>query len=657
MCSGSPVAAEERKLTPAKRLKEMAMERLGEQAPRIAAYDRYLREYFQDEISMPRTPIANYSDGRPALRAPGETGDHGHRSAPNYIKPIVKDLVSVRGGWPLSTVPPASKEEQDQQAATLITRALRQQHEHSSMIAQQQSAGFFLSCLGDVVYTLDPRTKEMADEDPDPFKPIGVYWNVVNPKHAFPRFRSRQVNADLQDLFVIENIPREDCEEDYPNVHLESDEPVIEVIHYYSRFERQTIVEEKYAFGIVHNLGFCPAEWVVNEATDGRPAQADIAGACDLHGELQDLWKCYVDSLVYSVYPITVIKNMAGTQGQLEIGPGAQFTIEGDSSITQLPPLAQPQAAQLIFDSARQNLMQQTGVAPVRIEGQIDRSNTSARSVDRQQAPMEQRLKLSISLLTDRLQRANSKTLLMLSNIFEGDTMELYGQDKDGSYHQTFTGSDIGGWTRNIVKWDAMLGTTQNERHVAALQNYKEGQGDFPFSEVLVAGGYDDPQAIIEKGRAEMQQRKQLEAAMQPQAPPQGGDPSSVGAQQASLAAGGGGGSAPGPATAGGTPPVQPPPSPGPNGPLSNFSTVAAAPAQPGMGSPAPVPAIGETVDKVLATLPLRGQAHMDYSTGKYVVLVSDHRDIPQIKQALRPVAEELGISISVSVQPEGAVR
>src|ERR1019366_5173555 len=108
---------------------------------------------------------------------------------------------------------------------------------------------------------------------------------------------------------------------------------------------------------------------------------------------------------------------------------------------------ATPQAARMIFETAQDNLMKIVGTAPVRIEGQIDKSNVSARSVDRQQAPMEQRVAMANKLLGGALERLNSKILLMLSNLpgLKSAKMELYGQDDEGIYNQTFTGEDIGG--------------------------------------------------------------------------------------------------------------------------------------------------------------------------------------------------------------------
>ena len=109
--------------------------------------------------------------------------------------------------------------------------------------------------------------------------------------------------------------------------------------------------------------------------------------------------------------------------------------------------------------------------------------------------------------------------------------------------------------------------------------------------------------------------------------------------------AGGGQGGPPG----GAPPPVQPPPPNGAaGGGMPGFGPVDAAPTQPGLGSPAPVPDIAQTIRQVLATLSLRGTADLEISKRGYVVQVTEYRDIPAVKQALRPVAEQLGVSIKV---------
>lgn len=662
-------------LRSAKEISEQAVARSAEHGGRVRAYDRYARQYFGDADGQTfgAAALDNYADGRPALRAPGETAaSRSKRASPNYIKPIVKDLVAIKGAWPQVTVPPASPQDGDRDSAVLITRALRQQHEQSAMIRQQQRAGWFLVTFGECAYTLDPRTPEMAKADPDPFKPIGVYFQVVSPREAFPKFQG----DELYDLFVIRRVTRREAREAYPGVPIpkgSGDEgELVDVVHYYSKSERQTVVDGVRAYGIRHDLGFCPAEWASNEATDGHWAQGDIAGCVELHEEAQDLWKVHTDSVVFSVYPIVHIHEPDAGQGHVEFGPGAQYTTTGSGKIELLAPEANPQASAMIFEGALDNLMKQAGIAPIRLEGQIDRSNVSARSVDRQQAPMEQRLKLSMDLLGQTLSRLNSKCLLMLANVKElrKAEMELYGQDREGTYHQTFTGEQIGGWVRNVVSWESLTGTTKEQRTMQALQLYKEsalpdGSRMFPFEEVLARSGFDDPKEIMDRARAESAQHQQQPetqpipgAGPAPPAGPQGGPPAEPGREQMSMAAGGPQGAPPG-GGPGGPAPVQPPPpngAPGNGAPpgggpqIPGFPPVAAHQAGRGMGSPAPVPDIAGTVRTALSALALRGSADLVVRNNALVVEVSDHRDVPQVKAALKPVEQQLGQTIAVKV-------
>lgn len=638
-------------LTSAIELSKQALNRQGEQASRIMMYDRYLMAYFagqSPDTTGGGAALDNYSDGRPALRAPGENAAsvHGGRASPNYIKPIIKDLVSIKGVWPTITVPPASGQEQDQARSVKIRRGLVQQHTQSDMASQWQRAEFFASCVGDAVVTLDPLLPSEAKEHPNPFRPVGIYFNVLNPRQSFPKFRME--DHDLEDLFWINKISRADCEAMYPSIRLKEEDVTVDVIHYYSRSERQTIVNKQRAFGIIHDLGFCPAEWIPNDTTIGNFGQADIAGILDLHSELSDLWKVYVDAIWGAVYPLYVIRDPDQTQGQLEYGPGAQFTTTGTGDVKVLAPQADAQSAQLIFQSALDNIMKNAGISPIRMEGQIDRSNVSAKSVDRQQAPQEQRLKAALDLAGSHLQRLNSKCLLMLSNIdeFKDTPMELYGQDKDGTYNETFTGEDVGGWIRNIVKWKDMTGQSQQESATQALEYYKAGEGDFPFSAVLEAGGYDDPTEIMERGHAEFTEHMKLQQQMQPQQP-QGGPPGEA------APPGKGGGGAPQGAPPVGAPTQPPPPPGGPGIGLPNFDPVAAAPnSKP---SPAPVPDVGMELNTTLSMLALRGKATALAKGNAWVVDVTDHRDVPAVKAAIKPIEATIGQRIIVVVKPDQA--
>lgn len=647
-------------LTPAKDLVEASEERKGKHKRRTEHYKRFLAAYYGDDSERLKL-IGNNGDGRPALRMSRDIGENwAKRGSPNYIQPMVDDFTALRGLMPNVQVKAASSKDADKEKAVLLTRALREQIDHSHMDMTQPQAAFYLSCLGDVCYVLDPRTPQDTAEDEDPFRPVGVYITVVNPEHAFPKFRFGADALEMDDLFLVWHLDADTIYDTY-GISVASDEGA-DVIHYYSRWEKQIIVDGKRHVGVVHDLGFCPGQWCSNKATDGTYAQSDIRQAVDLHSELQAIFHVYLDSLLWSTWPIIHIKNRHNVSGdQIEIGPGAQVETINDGDVQLVAPQAQPQAARLIHDSTLDALMKMVGVSPIRMEGQIDRSNVSARSVDRQQGPQEQRLTLGNTILGEAWERINGKILLMLSNVksLAKTSMELYGQDGDGIYNETFKGEDVGGWIKNEVKWDSMLGSSRHERVAVALQMFKEGRGKYPWRRVLEEAGEDDPQALIEEGMAEMQQEHAMEAQMGggppgPGGPPGGGRPHGPGAghphgpeppgsnsQQAmqdavSMTAGGGGA----PAPPGGA--AQPPPPAPPGPPIPPFAPVANAPTKPGMGNPAPVPHVMQMIHEALAPLKLFGKADAEPSGSGIHVMLTDHRDVAQVKKALDLVAKQI---------------
>lgn len=655
-------------LTPAAQVDQDAADRKANHSMRIGAYKTFLSAYFGGDDDAHLAILGSNADGRPVLRLQrnNDGGDSIRRGAPNILSPMIDDMVSLRGTVPKLTVPAKSSAPADRQAATKLSRALRQQWEQSRMTNQQPEAAFYLSCLGDVCYTIDPRTPQDVKDDEDPFRPAGIYITVNAPINAFPRFRFGHNARELEDLYLIWMMPADAIRDTY-GIELADGKEHAQVVHFYSRTEKQVVVDGRRVSGVLHNLGFCPAQWCSNKATDGRYAQADIRNAVDLHTEMQAMFQVYCDALVWAVYPIVHIKNRHNIRGDaVEVGPGATIETISDGDVTMVAPAANPQAARLIFDATVDNLMQIVGVAPVRLDGQIDKANVSGRSVQQQMSPMEQRVSMSNTILGDCLQTINSKLMLMLWKIPEmkNAEFELYGQDQDGIYNETFTGEDVGGWTRNNVKWDSLMGSSTYERTVRVLQLYKEGRGKFPFRRVIEEAGEDDPQAIMAEGVAEaeedMKRQQQMQGAMAPPGgggpagPPTSGGPPSPGgggAQAAahdamSLSAGGSGGPMGGGPGAATPAPVQPQPpdvSQPPPPTMPGFGPVASAPTSPGMGHPAPLPDFGKEIDSVLHHLQLQGTIVQSYPTKQGVhVDVTDHRDVHAVKVALAPVAKEI---------------
>src|SRR4029077_14847639 len=208
-------------------------------------------------------------------------------------------------------------------------------------------------------------------------------------------------------------------------------------------------------------------------------------------------------------------------------------------------------------------------------DGNIQHANTSSKALQAAQAPMQSRVNQAYILLGECYEAMNSKILRMLSKIpeFGKKQMSLYGADDQGTYNETYTGKDLGGWTRNEVSWDNFLGESKTERLHNALMLYKSNPQGFPWAKVLDEYGLEDPQEII----AEAETKAALQGQPQPgqapgQAPP--GAPGPSGGPGPMPGPGGGGPSGAGPPGLGGES------GPGSGGPPPDLSG-GGAPTQP----------------------------------------------------------------------------
>lgn len=83
---------------------------------------------------------------------------------------------------------------------------------------------------------------------------------------------------------------------------------------------------------------------------------------------------------------------------------------------------------------------------------------------------------------------------------------------------------------------------------------------------------------------------------------------------------------------------------------MPNFPPVASAPTQK-HGSPAPVPDVGEELNTALSMTQLRGTATAVAKGNGWVVDVTDHRDVPAVKAAIKPIEQALAIKVAVVVR------
>ena len=665
-------------------LQEEAEERMRQQERRLQEYRRMTAPYFGDfDRRGSRNIQANYADGRAALRwmGMGSEAEEAPQDVLNMIPEIVDSIVAVRGVQPSHTVRPEDGSAQAVAQAVKRTRALREQHAHSGMVTQGAQLAFFLVAMGDAAMVMNPRVPDDIALDKrrlgreDPFRPPGVYLTVVNPSNAFPRFRFGYSVNDLEDLFCVWKLSAQEAKTLY-GIKVDDD---TQVVHYYGQSEKRIIVAGRDVIEPVeHELGFCPAVWCHNKASDGRSAQSDIRMAITMNRQLGLVYDIWVDSLIWAIHPIIHVHDreyVDTPSGAPEVGPGATISTTQSGTVELIAPAGRPEVAGQMMEVLVQSLHQVTGVSPIQTQGVIDHSNVSARSVDRQMSPMETRLQLSNTLLAESYQLLNAKVLLMLSHLpaFQKVQFPLYGQDQEGTYSDSFTSDDLGGWIRTKTTWDASLGTSKHELLAMVLQVYKESLVTpqpyrYPFRKVLEALGIEDPDMVMKEAAAEHQASlallKASEEAMPP--PPGGagphghkgggggapGEPPEALQAASALQQGGLKGAGP-PGEAG---PVQPPvegPAVGPGlsqpAPLPNFAPVAAAPNRRGMGTPAPVPDIGQLVTQAIQHLRLYGEVY--YQGGPHhsiEITVTDHRDVAQVRQAVQNVAGSLTVNVKV---------
>lgn len=578
-------------------LLEELKQRRSDCSPRNALYQRSRSAYFGDPDEESGYGVeAMDSVGRVTLRVGAIRNALIKRNGKvNLLTPIVDDYMYLRGTVPTLKVLPEDESDDAKTTAIKRSRILRAQWQNSAMDEQQIEAAFFLTCLGDVVYTLTP----VFPDEEEQFRPAGVYITVVDPATAFPQFRVGWDRHELKDLFICESVRPEVARAEYG---VRSDKKAVDVIHYLSRTYNCLIVDREEISRVDHKLGFCPAQWVRNKMVGkDRFAQSDIGGVIDQHNELQIMTEVMKDALIEATYAQLVVKDPVNVGEQIEVGPGAEpIVVQATGDVRRVPPAPPPTAADMIITRTWENIQHQTGSAPVRTEGKIEGSNISARAIHSSQGPMETRLAGLQVLLGQGLQRMNAKILLMFAKLegFQGETISIWGQEGGKPFAASFTPEDLNGWFRNSISYGAMVGSSNHEKAVVGLQLM--GQQLVPGEWVLEQIGVEDPETQLKE--AESQAKRRMQDQMQMQGggqhgaggpPPQGG-PQDPGAQQAqiqgpaeqgqSLAAGGQGeGDTSGNNATGAPVPVQPPPQ------LPGFGPMAGAPTQPGMGSPTPL--------------------------------------------------------------------
>lgn len=634
-------------------------DRIEKAQDRNSQYQRYVDMYFGTHKK--RGYQLSDSTGRPVLRTT-EIRDElqGRPGAPNLLAPIIDDFQSLKGILPTFRVLPEGSEDEQQEEAEKRSRILRAMYDNSNMDVQQADAAFYLSCMGDCCYVLHPK---FPDEDTDNLlEPPGVYINVIDPRLAYPAFRSGVYRNELQDLYISWMVPAETAWEEYGIDPGNDDE--VQVIEYYSKHEKQTILAVhggpvRYGDPIMHDLDFVPAQWVRNRQVGDRFAQSDICQVVDLQEEMAVQYHVMSDALIEATYAPLVIENPEKIAGdRAVIGPGAVISTTTGGKVYRVDPIPPPQAAENLLAGTMQHIQRGTGSAPVRTEGGIDRSNISGRAVHAMQGPMETRLSLGQSLMGAAYVRLNAKILLMLYKLdgFKNSELTVYGMHGGDPTSVRFSGDELGGWWRNTVEYDAMIGSTRHERVVIFGQAFHDGI----VTKKLYASqlGLVDPDGEVKAATAERQADMQAQQAMQPLpggpsglTPPDGPPGAGAGGQPVaqgmmSMAGGGPGGPPPGgpPGADAGSSPAGPPSAVQPPPPgLPPFPPTPVAPTELGIANLPDIPDLAAMEQQALASLPAATQAKIVSVTPNktgVLVIVSDPKLVAtgEVKRAFAQV-------------------
>jgi hypothetical protein len=635
---------------------------------RNARYERTRAAYFGDPDEEANYGVEGMdSAGRVTLRADKIRTSLISRSGKvNLLTPVVDDYMALRGPVPTMKILPEDESDPAKLEAIKRSRILRAQWANSRMDVQQIEAAWFLTCLGDCVYTLTP----VFPDDEEIFYPAGIYITVVDPSTAYPRFRTGFRRGELDDIFICTVVSPEVALAEYG---YDIDKKEIEVIHYYARQYTCLIVDEELQDTVVHNLGFCPAEWARNKEVGGRFAMSDIGGVIDQHNELQIMTEVMKDSLIETTYSGLVVKDPVNVNEQFEIGPGAApIVVQGTGDVRRIPPAPPPQAAEMIIDRQWENIQHETGSAPIRTEGKIQGSNISARAINTSQGPMETRLGMTQLLLGQALQRMNAKIMLMFSKLdgFKDEEISIWGQEAGKPFAMSFTPEELGGWFRNSISYGAMVGSSNHEKAVVGLQLM--GQQLVPGEWVLEQIGVDDPETQIKEAEAQAQSRMKQQMALQGGGgPPQGGPAPKAGdpaAQQSqvmapaeqgqSLAAGGQGEPGQGDSSGanlagspqGGGGQVQPPPPQ-----MPGFNPLQSPPTDSAIGSPTPMAGPLQQVRAAIAVAAekMRGSItgatpEKDRDGIRIKVTITDWRD----KSIVRAAFEQEGLKTHIITPP-----
>ena len=600
--------------------------------PRDALYETYLQYYRDGSNGRTGLPIlAVNAQGRPLLRPIGENIHRQRTYSSRRLSPVVDDYSALMGRMPTTRAEPPDNSEQGEQRAELLTKYLYSTYELSRMGYQQAQSGFYLSCLGDSVYVLEPEGDLKR-----------VVWNVCSPRTVYPSFYNGYRRFEVFDAMISEVWSRRDLRRQW-GIDAETEGPEdTTVLTYLSPGQRTVIVGIRYPHVASHvewDLDFCPVVWVFNKVT-GYMGAADIAHSLDQQDFLDFAFNVWADGIVHLTYPMIGIKNPLNVgQDPPIIGPGAPpVQLHGDGDIIVRNTQGDPRAIEAIIGQTLQDMNAATGTSDVRQQGKMQSSITTGRAVQSVQGPQSTRIEFKQQVLGEAIEQANKMTLQMQEKApvlreFKGP---VYGNLRGVSFQEEFDASkDIDGWYRTKVTWQSLVGMNLQQKAAVAAEGMQFKLWDDLEAREIV--GVEDPIGM----------RKRIESQLMADAHLQGQMTQAV--EQPGQAGPGG---QPGPPQ-----PGQPSQQPAP--PLFRPPQAAQGGAQPtgqpGGAQPAPLPPeqmLGKALEQIADKL--KGSVWLSRGT----VLISDSRDYSKVLEAVRGVAPQTKVRQQAeSKMPEDAQR
>ena len=603
--------------------------RLEQYSPRDASYDTLDRYYRGTNNGSGTLPIliAN-AQGRPLLRPVGESINVQRTYSSRRLSPVVDDYSALMGRLPTTRVEPPDPSEQGEEKAELLTKFLYSTYELSRMGYQQAQSGFYLSCLGDSVYVMEPEGDLKR-----------VVWNVCNPRTVYPSFYGGYRRFEVFDAIISETWPARNLRRQWgiePETEGADD---CTVLTYLSPSQRTILVGTRIPYVASHvewELDFCPVVWVFNKVT-GLMAGADIAHSLDQQDFLDFAFNVWADGIVQMTYPIVGIKNPQNVgQDPPVVGPGAPpVTLHGDGDIIVKNVAGDPRALEAIITQTLQDMNAATGTSDVRQQGQMKSSIVTGRAVQSVQGPQSTRIEFKQQVLSEAIEQANRMTLAMQEKapVLKDFKGPIFGSLRGVSFRTEFDASkDIDGWHRTKVTWQQLVGMNMQQKAAVAAEGMQFKLWDDLQAREIV--GVEDPIGMRKRIESQMMAEAQLQGQMTQAAQPE----QQPGGQPALPSQGLPAGQQPAPLV------FRPPQASPPGG-------AAAA-----GGTPAPGPTDQSGLRNALAKVADTLKGSVWLANGQ--VLISDSRDYSKVLEVVRALSPAMKVrQMAESRMPDNATR